>query len=61
MLKKTKTTGISHKISTEKITTTPIENKVEIPKISKLELDFGRADLNQMRDKINEIIEKHNE
>lgn len=28
--------------------------------ISKLEIDFGRADLNQMRDKINEIIENGN-
>ena len=28
--------------------------------VSKLELDFGRGDLNLLRDKLNEVIEKLN-
>lgn len=35
------------------------ENKVEeLPQISPITTNFGREDLNQLRDKINEIIEK---
>jgi hypothetical protein len=47
-----------------KKTTTPktVENvplrklEVNIPKISEVTTDFGRADLNELRDKINELI-----
>ena len=27
------------------------------PKVGKLDLDFGRADLNKLKDKVNEIID----
>lgn len=35
-------------------TGTPV---AEVKKVAKLEFDFGRVDLNLMRDKINEIID----
>ena len=28
-----------------------------IPRVSKLDLDFGREDLNKLRDKVNELVE----
>ena len=34
-----------------------VVEEVKNPKVGKLELDFGREDLNQMRDKINELVE----
>lgn len=43
-------------ISSETVTGTP-----HIKHIGKIEIDLGRGDLNLMRDKINEIIEKHND
>lgn len=44
----------------EEIKVKEINNTVEIKtcsKVEKLDYDFGRGDLNLMRDKINEIIE----
>ena len=36
-----------------------VESVVEVrkPKVSKLELEFGREDLNRLRDKVNELAE----
>ena len=41
-----------------------VEEKVEEkkackPKVNRLDLDFGREDLNLMRDKINELIDSN--
>ena len=33
---------------------------VEKPKLSKIEVDFGREDLNALRSKVNEIVERLN-
>lgn len=35
---------------------TPIEEVKETPKVAPLTNDFGRQDLNELRDKLNEII-----
>ncbi len=43
-------------VFTEKITT----SCDKVCKIDKIDVDFGRGDLNLMRDKINEIIENGN-
>ena len=34
----------------------PVQEPVE-QKVSKLDLEFGRADLNKLKDKVNEIID----
>lgn len=33
----------------------------EVKKISPIALDFGREDLNLLRDRVNELVEKSNE
>lgn len=48
---------IKKKVESVKPTVTVIKATVEHkPIISKLDIDFGRGDLNLMRDKINELI-----
>lgn len=39
----------------EEVAETVVE--VRKPKVSKLELEFGREDLNRLRDKVNELAE----
>lgn len=34
-----------------------VESVVRKPKVNKLELEFGREDLNRLRDKVNELAE----
>lgn len=34
-----------------------VEPVDEVKKVSKLDLDFGREDLNKLRDKVNELVE----
>jgi hypothetical protein len=36
-------------------------HKVAVPRLSALNLEFGREDLNALRDKINELISHFNE
>lgn len=38
--------------------TASVDIELVTNRISKLEVDYGRDDLNQMRDKINELIEQ---
>ena len=49
------------KVTMEAVNPTTVEDfTVEIPvtpKVGKLDLDFGREDLNKLRDKVNEIID----
>lgn len=46
--------------SPDEATTLSTSQPVEIKYVTKLDLDFGRADLNLLVEKINQIIEKVN-
>lgn len=63
---KKKETKVKSVKTTSPTTGTPIQEvQVELlgckPKIEKLGLEFGREDLNSLRDKVNELIDKQNE
>lgn len=53
-----KKTKLSATPEPEEVSEVSSSECVKVCKISKLELDFGRGDLNLMRDKLNELIEK---